>query len=82
MISCPSTVSPVIVDAETLPEALTEPAATLARMSSEVDRDLAGEEGHGERADAGLRARGVPGWATTWASAEPILTIEPSSGYA
>ena len=24
----------------------------------------------------------VPGWAATWASAEPIFTIEPSSGYA
>ena len=35
VISCPSTVSPVIDEAETLPEALTDPAATLARRSSE-----------------------------------------------
>ena len=82
VISCPSTVSPVIEDAETLPEALTDPAATLARRSSEVTVISPAKSDTASAPVFACALEDVPGWATTWASADPIFTIVPSSGYA
>ena len=80
VISCPSTVRPVIEDPETLPEALTVPAATLTRRSSEATVISPPKS---ETASAPVFAcalEDVPGCATTCASAEPIFTTVPSSG--
>ena len=82
MTSCPSTVSPVSVEAATFPEALTEPAATLARRSSDSTVISPPKSETASAPAFACALDDVPAWATTCASAEPTLTIEPSSGYA
>ena len=79
--SCPSTVRPFTVDAETLPDALADPAATLARRS--ID-SIVISPSKSETASAPTVAWAVEvtlGWAAAFASADPMRTIEPSSGY-
>ena len=82
VISCPSTVRPVIVEAETLPEALTAPAATLARRSSDATVISPPKSDTASAPVLAWALDDVPGWATTWASAEPTFRIAPPSGYA
>ncbi len=82
VMSCPSTVSPVSVEAETLPEALAEPAATLVRTSSESIAISPPKSDTDRALTFACALDETPGWAATPASADPIRTIEPSSGYA
>jgi len=80
--SCPSTVRPFTVDAETLPDALADPAATLARRSTD---SIVISPPKSDTASAPTVAWAVEvtlGWAAARASADPMRRIEPSSGYA
>ena len=80
VISWPSTERPVIADAETLPDALTDPAAALARTS--IDSTVTSPP-KSETASAPTPAWALddsPGWATTRWLAEPIRSTEPSAG--
>ena len=80
VMSCPSTVRPVTDDAEMFPEALAEPAATLVRTSSE-SMEISPPNNDIARAPTFAWALDdTPGWTATPASADPIRTIEPSSG--
>src|SRR5262245_31088089 len=79
-IVCPSTASPEIVDAETVPDELTEPAAALARTSSD---SIVTSPPKSETASAPTDACALeetPGWATTRWFPEPIRRIDPSPG--
>ena len=72
----------MIVEAETLADALTEPAAALARTS--IDSTVTSPPKR-ETASAPTPAWALddsPGWATTRWLAEPIRTTEPSRGIA
>ena len=80
VISCPSTVRPVSDDAATFADAFAAPAATLARTSSE-STVISPAKSETANAPTPLCALDeTPGWAVDAASAEPIRTIEPSSG--
>ena len=80
MISWPSTVKPVIVDPATSEDAFAVPAAALALRS--IDSAVISPP-KSETASAVVRAWALdetPGCAATCPPAEPIRTIEPSSG--
>ena len=61
VISCPSTVRPVSVEAATFPEALTGPGCDARAEIEGLDRDLAAEERDRERSGVRLGARRGPG---------------------